>query len=74
MSDAFAFPQLERPNGNVNAARIAALTGLAVAIAAAAGVLIGRSSAGGHAAPTTSLPRLRRWSARSRAWVDFPLP
>jgi hypothetical protein len=54
MSDAFAFPQLERPSGNVNAARIAALTGLAVAIAAAAGVLVGRSSAGGHAAATPS--------------------
>jgi hypothetical protein len=56
MSDAFAFPQLDRPdrNGNVNATRIAALTGLAVAIAAAAGVLVGRSSAGGHAAPSTS--------------------
>ena len=56
MSDAFAFPQLDRPsgNGNVNAARFAALAGLAVAIAAAAGVLVGRSSAGGHAAPSTS--------------------
>jgi hypothetical protein len=56
MSDAFAFPQLDRHdrNGNVNATRIAALTGLAVAIAAAAGVLVGRSSAGGHAASPTS--------------------
>jgi len=56
MSDAFAFPQLDRhdPNGNVNATRIAAVTGLAVAIAAAAGVLVGRSSAGGHAAANTA--------------------
>ena len=58
MSDAFAFPQLDRNkpgNASVNAARIAALGGLAVAIAAAAGVLVGRSSAGGgHAAPSTS--------------------
>jgi hypothetical protein len=62
MSDAFAFPQLERPNGNVNAARIAALTGLAVAIAAAAGVLVGRSSAGGHAAPAAT-PTVARTTA-----------
>jgi hypothetical protein len=55
MSDAFAFPKIERPsNANVNAARIAALTGLAVAIAAAGGVLVGRSSAGGQAAPAVS--------------------
>jgi hypothetical protein len=48
MSDAFAFPQLERTPGNVNATRIAALGGLAVAVAAAIGVLVGRGTAGGQ--------------------------
>jgi hypothetical protein len=56
MSDAFAFPQLERPASNVNATRIAALTGLAVTVAAAIGVLVGRSSAsGGHPAATATV-------------------